>query len=92
MKRNATAHWTGDLKTGKGDISTESGVLSSVPYSFSKRFETEKGANPEELIAAAHASCFTMALSAELAKAGMVAESLRTTCSVTFEKVGEKPR
>jgi len=91
MKRNATAHWTGDLKTGKGDISTESGVLSSVPYSFSKRFETEKGANPEELIAAAHASCFTMALSAELAKAGMVAESLRTTCSVTFEKVGEKP-
>jgi len=91
MKRNATAHWTGDLKTGKGDISTESGVLSSVPYSFSKRFETEKGANPEELIAAAHASCFTMALSAELAKAGMVAESLRTTCSVTFEKVGDKP-
>src|SRR5262245_55426859 len=91
MKRNASAQWSGDLKTGKGTNATESVAMNEVPYSFAKRFEDEKGSNPEELIAAAHASCFTMALSGELGKAGMTAESLRTTCTVTFEKVGDKP-
>jgi osmotically inducible protein OsmC len=87
MKRNASAEWRGDLKSGKGAVSTGSGVLRSTPYSFSTRFEEEKGTNPEELIAAAHAGCFTMALSAELGKASLVAESLRTTATVTLEKV-----
>ena len=89
MKRNASAQWQGDLKTGKGKITTESGVLTDTPYGFSTRFENVKGTNPEELIAAAHASCFTMATSAELGKAGIVAQSLRTTCTVTLEKVGD---
>lgn len=71
---------------GKGTISTESGVLSSTPYSFSTRFEGVKGTNPEELIAAAHAGCFTMATSAELGKAGITAESLNTTAAVTLDK------
>ncbi|MCA1582639.1 MAG: OsmC family protein [Acidobacteria bacterium] len=87
MKRKASAQWQGDLKAGKGKISTESGILSSTPYSFTTRFENEKGTNPEELIAAAHAGCFTMALSAELGKAGLVAESLRTSATVTLDKV-----
>ncbi len=86
MKRKATAQWRGDLKTGKGTISTESGVLSESRYSFTTRFENEKGTNPEELVAAAHAGCFTMALSAELGKANLTAESLRTTATVTLEK------
>src|SRR5687767_13713019 len=87
MKRKASAEWQGDLKTGKGLVSTESGVLRSAAYSFTTRFEGEKGTNPEELIAAAHAGCFTMALSGELGKASLVAESLRTTATVTMEKV-----
>jgi osmotically inducible protein OsmC len=87
MKRTAKAQWQGDLKTGKGSVSTESGVLESTPYSFTTRFESEKGTNPEELIAAAHAGCFTMALSAELGKANLVAESLRTTAVVTMDKL-----
>ncbi len=87
MKRKASAEWQGDLKTGKGLVSTESGVLQSARYSFTTRFEGEKGTNPEELIAAAHAGCFTMALSGELGKASLVAESLRTTATVTMEKV-----
>ncbi len=86
MKRKATAQWRGDLKTGKGSLSTESGVLSESRYSFTTRFENEKGTNPEELVAAAHAGCFTMALSAELGKANLTAESLRTTATVTLEK------
>ena len=86
MKRNASAQWQGDLKTGKGSISTDSGALNASPYGFSTRFEEAKGTNPEELLAAAHASCFTMATSAELGKAGIVPESLRTTCTITFEK------
>ncbi|HYR45395.1 MAG TPA: OsmC family peroxiredoxin, partial [Thermoanaerobaculia bacterium] len=73
MKRKASAQWQGDLKTGKGNISTESGVLEDTPYSFTTRFESGKGTNPEELVAAAHAGCFTMALSAELGKANLVA-------------------
>jgi len=86
MARKATAVWNGSLKEGKGTISTESGVLSRSPYSFKTRFENERGTNPEELIAAAHAGCFTMALSAELGKAGITPDSLETTAAVTLEK------
>ena len=89
MARKATAVWNGSLKEGKGNISTESGVLSKAPYSFKTRFENEHGTNPEELIAAAHAGCFTMALSAQLGNAGITAESLETTASVTLEKQGD---
>lgn len=87
MVRKASAVWNGSLKEGKGTISTESGVLSNTRYSFSTRFENERGTNPEELIAAAHAGCFTMALSGQLGNAGMTAESLETTASVTLEKL-----
>jgi osmotically inducible protein OsmC len=87
MKRKASAEWRGDLKTGKGLVSTESGALAGKAYSFTTRFENEKGTNPEELIAAAHAGCFTMALSGELGKAGLVPESLRTTATVSLEKL-----
>jgi len=86
MKRTANAHWRGDLKSGQGDLSTASGVLSSTPYSFHSRFEDGKGTNPEELLAAAHAGCFTMALSAQLAQANLTAESLETTCTINLEK------
>ena len=87
MKRTANAQWSGDLKAGKGKISTASGVLASTPYSFGTRFEEGKGTNPEELLAAAHAGCFTMALSAQLGLAGLTAESLETACTITFEKL-----
>ena len=87
MIRKASAVWKGSLKEGKGTISTESGVLSTTPYSFATRFESARGTNPEELIAAAHAGCFTMALSVELGNAGITAESLETTAAVTLEKV-----
>ena len=87
MKRNASAEWQGDLKTGKGTVSTESTVLSKTQYSFSTRFENGKGTNPEELIAAAHAGCFTMALSGQLGNAGLTPQELRTTATVTFEKL-----
>ena len=87
MKRKASARWEGDLKTGKGAVSTESGILESTPYSFTTRFESGKGTNPEELVAAAHAGCFTMALSAELGKANLVAKSLQTTATVTFDRL-----
>lgn len=83
--RNAAAKWQGDLKTGKGNLTTDSKTLSQTPYSFSTRFEGAHGTNPEELIAAAHAGCFTMALSAELQKVGIVAESLDTTAAVSLE-------
>lgn len=86
MQRNASAHWSGGLKDGKGTLSSASGVLKNTPYSFSTRFESQPGTNPEELIAAAHAGCFTMALSAELGKAGMTAQSIDTTATVTLEK------
>jgi osmotically inducible protein OsmC len=86
MKRTASAAWHGDLKTGKGTISTQSGVLADTQYSFSTRFENGIGTNPEELIAAAHAGCFSMALSAQLGNANLVAESIRTTATVTLEK------
>ena len=87
MKRKASAQWQGDLKTGKGAVSTDSGVLENAAYSFTTRFENGKGTNPEELIAAAHAGCFTMALSAELGKASLVPENLRTTATVTLDKL-----
>lgn len=86
MKRNAKAVWKGGLKDGKGTISTDSGVLSDTQYSFNTRFEEGKGTNPEELIAAAHAGCFSMALSAQLEDAGLTAESIRTTASVRLDK------
>ena len=86
MQRSATAEWRGDLKGGKGTISTDSGVLSETQYSFSTRFESGKGTNPEELIAAAHAGCFSMALSAQLGERGITAESLKTKATVTLEK------
>jgi len=89
MVRKASAEWRGGLKDGAGTISTESGTLKNTQYSFKARFESGTGTNPEELIAAAHAGCFSMALSAQLGAAGITAESIRTTASVTLEKVGE---
>ncbi len=86
MKRSASAVWKGGLKDGKGTISTDSGVLSDTQYSFSTRFEDGKGTNPEELIAAAHAGCFAMALSGQLGNAGITAESIKTTAGVRLEK------
>lgn len=86
MQRTANAQWKGGLKDGKGTISTASGVLSNTQYSFSTRFESGTGTNPEELIAAAHAGCFSMALSAELGKASITPASIETKCTVTFEK------
>ncbi len=86
MKRKASAVWKGGLRDGKGTISTDSGVLSNTQYSFSTRFEQGIGTNPEELIAAAHAGCFSMALSGQLGNAGMTAESINTTATVTLEK------
>ena len=89
MQRKASAVWQGGLKDGKGSLSGDSGVLKQTPYSFGTRFENTPGTNPEELLAAAHAGCFTMALSAELGGAGLTAERLETTATITLEKVGE---
>jgi len=86
MKRKGSAVWQGGLKDGKGTVSTDSGVLRNTPYSFSTRFEDGTGTNPEELIAAAHAGCFSMALSGQLGNAGLTAESIETTATATFEK------
>lgn len=86
MKRSAQAKWEGDLKSGTGTISTASGTLAATPYSFRSRFEQGTGTNPEELLAAAHAGCFTMALSAQLGEAGLKATSLETSCTVTIEQ------
>jgi osmotically inducible protein OsmC len=87
MQRTGSAHWSGGLKDGKGTVSTASGVLKDTQYSFATRFENGVGTNPEELLAAAHAGCFTMALSAQLDGAGMKAESLDTKATVSLEKV-----
>ena len=87
MIRKASAVWNGSLKEGKGTISTDSGVLKDTQYSFSTRFEDGIGTNPEELIAAAHAGCFSMALSGQLGNAGMTAESINTTAEVRLEKL-----
>ena len=89
MKRNASAEWKGGLKDGKGTISSDSGVLADTQYSFSTRFENGKGTNPEELIAAAHAGCFSMALSAQLGTMGLTPESIRTSAAVSLDKVGD---
>jgi osmotically inducible protein OsmC len=86
MQRKASAVWQGDLKGGKGTISTASGALSNTQYSFSTRFENGVGTNPEELIAAAHAGCFSMALSAQLGSAGFTPDRIDTTATVTMEK------
>jgi osmotically inducible protein OsmC len=86
MKRKASAVWKGGLKDGKGTISTDSKILSDTQYSFSTRFEEGNGTNPEELIAAAHAGCFSMALSGQLGSAGLTAERINTTAAVTLEK------
>ena len=87
--RKASVVWSGDIKSGKGEISTESGALSGYPYGFAARFEGAKGSNPEELLGAAHASCFTMALAGELGKAGLTAERLETKARITLDKEGE---
>lgn len=86
MKKTASAHWQGGIKDGNGTISTESGALNKVPYGFNTRFEGLPGSNPEELLGAAHAGCFTMALSKELGDAGMTADSLETRAEVTLDK------
>ena len=86
MKRNASAVWEGNLKQGKGSVSTASGVLSGTQYSFSTRFENGAGTNPEELLAAAHAGCFAMALSAQLGEAGLTAERIDVTATISLEK------
>lgn len=87
MERKASAVWKGGLKDGKGEFSAPSGVFSHVPYSFKTRFESAPGTNPEELIAAAHASCFSMALSAQLGAANLTPESINTTANLTMEKL-----
>jgi osmotically inducible protein OsmC len=91
MERSASAVWYGSLKEGKGTISTQSGTLKDTQYSFGSRFAEGVGTNPEELIAAAHAGCFTMALSAQLTEAGLVADSIETTAAVTLDMHGEGP-
>ena len=87
IKRKGSAVWQGGIKDGKGSISTESGALNAYPYGFASRFEGQKGSNPEELIAAAHASCFTMALSKILGEAKLTAEQMETSAEVTLEQV-----
>jgi lipoyl-dependent peroxiredoxin len=87
MKRTATAQWNGGLKDGKGTFSTGSGAIKDLGYSFTTRFEGAPGSNPEELVAAAHAACFSMALSVQLGSAGITPKTVQTTCTVTFDKV-----
>lgn len=89
MKSTASAHWSGGLKDGSGTISTKMGALKDVPYNFAMRFEGADGSNPEELIGAAHSACFSMALSGQLGAAGMTADAIDTTATVTLEKVGD---
>jgi osmotically inducible protein OsmC len=89
MDRTAKAQWSGDLKSGNGTISSHSGVLSNAPYSFRDRFENGPNTNPEELLAAAHAACFSMALSLMLQNEGLKADSIETTCRITLDKEGD---
>src|ERR1043165_9852498 len=91
MKRTATAHWKGDLKAGKGEITTQSSTLNNTQYSFAARFAEGVGTNPEELIAAAHSGCFTMALSAQFTEAGFKPETIETKAVVTLDLHGEAP-
>ena len=87
IKKTASAHWEGDVKTGIGSISTETGVLNKAPYGFKARFEGGKGTNPEELIGAAHAGCFSMAMSMILGEAGLKPDSIDTQAEVSLDKV-----
>ena len=87
MKRIATAAWNGSLKEGQGSFSVASGAIKDLKFSFRTRFESDPGTNPEELIAAAHASCFSMALSAQLGERGITPEAVETTCTITFENL-----
>ncbi len=89
MKTQGSAVWHGGIKDGKGAISTRSGALKDYPYGFASRFEGQAGSNPEELIGAAHAACFTMALSLMLGEAGLTAETMETTAEVTLDKDGD---
>ena len=89
MDRNAKAQWKGDLRSGVGTISSASGALSNTPYSFRDRFENGRNTNPEELLAAAHAACFSMALSLMLQNEGLKADSIETTCTITLDKEGD---
>ena len=89
MKKSASAHWSGGIKDGQGTISTETGALREAPYGFKSRFEDGPGTNPEELIGAAHAGCFTMALSLELGNAGLTADRIETDAVVTLDKDGD---
>ncbi len=91
MQRTGSAHWSGGLKDGKGSVSTASGVLSNTQYSFATRFENGTGTNPEELIAAAHAGCFSMAFSAELGKAGFTPKAIDTKATVNLDFIDGKP-
>ena len=86
MKRTASAQWRGDLKSGNGSVTASSGAFSNLQYSFHSRFEEGKGTNPEELLAAAHAGCFSMALSAQLAQANLTPEQIDTSCQITLER------
>ena len=89
MKRTASVIWEGSLKEGRGRISSQSGVLADTPYGFNTRFEDGPGTNPEELIAAAHAGCFSMALAAQLGESGLTAQSIKTSAAVTLEKLAD---
>ena len=89
MKKTGSAHWSGDIKNGQGTISTETGVLKQAPYGFKSRFEDGPGTNPEELIGAAHAACYSMALSLGLGNADLTADSIDTMAAVTLEKDGD---
>jgi osmotically inducible protein OsmC len=89
MKKSASAHWSGGIKDGQGSISTDTGVLREAPYGFKSRFEDGPGTNPEELIAAAHAACYSMALSLGLGNAGLTADSIDTKAVVTLDKDGD---
>lgn len=89
IKKTASAHWEGDVKKGVGSISTQSGVLKAAPYGFTARFEDGPGTNPEELIGAAHAGCFSMALSMILGNAGMVPKSIDTKATISLDKEGD---
>ncbi|MFX2607549.1 OsmC family protein [Enterobacter mori] len=86
IHKHGSAHWSGDIKSGKGTVSTESGVLNQQPYGFNTRFEGATGTNPEELIGAAHAACFSMALSLMIGEAGFTADSIDTTADVSLDK------
>src|SRR4051795_5715481 len=89
MNQKATAQWAGSLREGGGNVSTDSGALSKVPYTFATRFGGQKGLNPEELLGAAHSACFSMAVTAELGRAGITPKAVRTQATVTLDKDGE---